>query len=179
MTILVFFNRSVHQSSSERLCVSWSTACIASAASVPSIRIYTFVPSGGVSVIRSSTAFVVHFLSIVADSHIRMKRKHGAHEPRFRPDVMPPSYRDFLFQLLDSIALICHTTRRRRHVSHDRFNRSAHRLCPPRVNVFVLTRSASPLAFVKDDVFCLGMPPRHTRPRSGTTGLSEWSRNAT
>jgi hypothetical protein len=76
-------------------------------------------------------AFAVDFRSIVADSDVGMKREHGAHEPGFRPDVMPLSYCDFLFQLLDSIVLICQATRRRRHVSHDCFNRSAHRFCPP------------------------------------------------
>src|SRR5882757_432796 len=102
-----------------------------------------------------------------------MKRKHGAHEPGFRPDVTPPlSYRDFLFQLLDSVALICHTTRRRHHVSHDCFNRSAHRFCPPLVEVFVLTRSASHLAFGKDDVSCLDMPTRHTRTSCGIEALA-------
>src|SRR6266481_3125405 len=55
-----------------------------------------------------------------------MKREHGAHEPGFRPDVTPLSYRDFLFQLLDSVALICQATRRWCHVSHDCFNGSAH-----------------------------------------------------
>jgi len=35
----------------------------------------------------------------------------------------------------------------------------------------MLTRSVSSLAFVKDDVFCLGMPPRHTQPRSGNYGF--------
>src|SRR2546429_1386981 len=97
-----------------------------------------------------------------------MKRKHGAHELGFRPDIMPLFYRDFLFQFPDSIALICHTTRRRRHVSHDCFNRSAHRFCPPLVEVFVLTRSASHMAFGKDDVSCLDMPTRHTRTSRGT-----------
>src|SRR5438876_6534910 len=101
-----------------------------------------------------------------------MKRKHGAHELGFRPDIMPLFYHDFLFQLLDSVALICHTTRRRRHVSHDYFNRSAHRFCPPLVEVFVLTRSASPLAFVKDDVSCLDMPARHTRTSRGIEALA-------
>src|SRR5437660_12380457 len=97
-----------------------------------------------------------------------MKREHGAHEPRFRPDVMPLLYRDFLFQLLDSIPWMCRTTRRRRHVPHDCFNCSAHRFCPPLVEVFVLTRSASHLAFGKDDVSCLDMPTRHTRTSRGT-----------
>src|SRR5438445_8202383 len=97
-----------------------------------------------------------------------MKREHGAHEPRFRPDVMPLLYRDFLFQLLDSIPWMCRTTRRRRHVPHDCFNCSAHRFCPPLVEVFVLTRSASHLAFGKDDVSCLDMPTRHTRTGRGT-----------
>src|SRR6267378_868468 len=101
-----------------------------------------------------------------------MKREHGAHEPRFRPDVMPLSYRDFLFQLLDSIALIGHTTRRRRHVSHNCFNCSAHRFCPPLVEVFVLTRSVSHLAFGKDDVTCLDMPTRHTRTSRGIEALA-------
>src|SRR5439155_22126264 len=94
------------------------------------------------------------------------------HEPRFRPDVMPLLYRDFLFQLLDSVALICQTTRRRRHVSHDCFNRSAHRFCPPWVNVFMLTPSASHLAFGKDDVSCLDMPTRHTRTSRGIEALA-------
>src|SRR5438309_10039904 len=101
-----------------------------------------------------------------------MKREHGAHKPRFRPDVMPLLYRDFLFQLLDSIPWMCRTTRRRRHVPHDYFNRSAHRFCPPLVEVFVLTRSASPLAFVKDDVSCLDMPARHTRTSRGIEALA-------
>src|SRR5882724_3212637 len=113
-------------------------------------------------------AFAVDFRSIVADSDIGMKRKHGAHKPGFRPDVMPLFYRDFLFQLLDSIALMCRTTRRRRHVLHDCFNCSAHRFCPPLVEVFVLIRSASHLAFGKDDVSCLDMPTRHTRTSRGT-----------
>src|SRR5437016_9713297 len=97
-----------------------------------------------------------------------MKRKHGAHKPRFRPDVMPLLCRDFLFQLLDSIPWMCRTTRRRRHVPHDCFNCSAHRFCPPLVAVFILTRSASHLAFGKDDVSCLDMPTRHTRTSRGT-----------
>src|SRR5438132_2465697 len=97
-----------------------------------------------------------------------MKREYGAHEPRFRPDVMRLLDRDFLFQLLDSVALICQTTRRRRHVSLDCFNRSAHRFCPPLVEVFMLTRSTSHLAFGKDDVSCLDMPTRHTRTSRGT-----------
>src|SRR5438132_9321547 len=101
-----------------------------------------------------------------------MKREHGAHEPRFRPDVMPLLYRDFLFQLLDSIPWMCRTTRRRRHVPHDCFNCSAHRFCPPLVEVFVLTRSASHLAFGKDDVSCLDMPTRHTRTSRGTEALA-------
>ncbi len=75
-------------------------------------------------------------------------------------------YRDFLFQLLNSIALMCRTTLRERRVSHDRFNRSAHCFCPPWVKVFMLTRSVSHLRFVKDDVFCLDMPNRHAAPRS-------------
>src|SRR5437899_10158831 len=81
---------------------------------------------------------------------------------------MPLFYRDLPFHLLDSIALIGHTTRRRRHVSHDCFNCSAHSFCPPLVEVFVLTRSASHLAFGKDDVSCLDMPSRHTRTSRGT-----------
>src|SRR6266403_6104756 len=85
---------------------------------------------------------------------------------------MPLLYRDFLFQLLDSIALICHTTRRRRHVSHVCFNCSAHSFCPPLVEVFVLTRSASHLVFGKDDVSCLDMPARHTRTSRGTEALA-------
>src|SRR5258708_36910935 len=101
-----------------------------------------------------------------------MKRAHGAHELRFRPDVMPLLYRDFVFQLLDSVALICQTTRRRRHVSHDCFNCSAHRFCPPLVEVFVLTRSVSHLAFGKDDVSCLDMPTRHTRASRGIEALA-------
>src|SRR6266403_1695580 len=113
-------------------------------------------------------AFAVDFRSIVADSDIGMKRKHGAHEPRFRPDVMPLFYRDLPFHLLDSIALIGHTTRRRRHVSHDCFNCSAHRFCPPLVEVFLLTRSTSRLAFGKDDVSGLDMPTWHTRISRGT-----------
>src|SRR5882762_5091991 len=36
------------------------------------------------------------------------------------------------------------------------------------VEVFVLTRSASHLAFGKDDVSCLDMPTRHTRTSRGT-----------
>src|SRR5947208_4919950 len=101
-----------------------------------------------------------------------MKREQGAHESRFRPDVMPLFYRDFLFQLLDSIALICQPTRRRRHMSHDCFNCSAHRFCPPLVEVFVLTRSVSHLAFGKDDVSCLDMPTRHTRTSRGIAALA-------
>src|SRR5438094_3234651 len=101
-----------------------------------------------------------------------MKREQGAHEPRFRPDVMPFFYRDFLFQLLDFVALICQTTRRRRHVSHDCFNCSAHRFCPPLVEVFVLTLSASNPAFGKDDVSCLDMPTRHTRTSRGIEALA-------
>src|SRR5947209_9448204 len=101
-----------------------------------------------------------------------MKREHGAHEPGFRPDVMPLLYRDFLFQLLDSIPWMCRTTRRRRHVPHDCFNCSAHRFCPPLVEVFVLTRSASHLAFGKDDVSCLLMPSRHSWIDSGTSAPS-------
>src|SRR6266480_5427460 len=85
---------------------------------------------------------------------------------------MPLFYRDFLFQLLDSIALMCRTTRRRRYVSHDCFNCSAHRLCPPLVAVFILTRSASHPAFGKDDVSCLDMPSGHTRTSRGTEALA-------
>src|SRR6266404_1248495 len=81
---------------------------------------------------------------------------------------MPLLYRDFLFQLLDSVALICHTTRRCRHVPHDCFNCSAHSFCPPLVEVFVLTPSASHPAFGKDDVSCLDMPTPHTRTSRGT-----------
>src|SRR5437899_8438714 len=113
-------------------------------------------------------AFAVDFRSIVADSDIGMKRKHGAHKPGFRPDVMPLFYRDFLFQLLDSIPWIGRAIRRWYHVSHDCFNCSAHRFCPPLVEVFMLTRSASHLAFGKDDVSCLDMPTRHTRTSRGT-----------
>src|SRR6266550_5506664 len=117
-------------------------------------------------------AFAVDFRSIVADSDIGMKRKHGAHEPGFRPDVMPLFYRDFLFQLLCSIPWNSRATRRRRHVPHDCFNCSAHRFCPPLVEVFVLTRSPSHLAFGKDDVSCLDMPTRHTRTSRGTEALA-------
>src|SRR6266404_2884867 len=85
---------------------------------------------------------------------------------------MPLFYRDFLFQLLDSIPWMCRTTRRRRHVPHDCFNCSAHRFCPPLVEVFVLTRSASHLAFGKDDVSCLDMPTRHTRTDRGTEAFA-------
>src|SRR5881227_1236038 len=105
-----------------------------------------------------------------------MKREQGAHESRFRPDVMPLLYRDFLFQLLDSVALICHTTRRRRHVPRDCFNCSAHRLCPPLVAVFILTRSASHPAFGKDDVSCLDMPTWHTRTSRGIEALALFRR---
>src|SRR2546421_4523766 len=101
-----------------------------------------------------------------------MKRKHGAHKPGFRPDVTPLFYRDLPFHLLDSIALICQPTRRRRHMSHDCFNCSAHRFCPPLVEVFVLTRSVSHLAFGKDDVSCLDMPTRHTRTSRGIAALA-------
>src|SRR5256885_14039930 len=85
---------------------------------------------------------------------------------------MPLLCLDFLFQLLDSVALICHTPRRCRHVPHDCFNCSAHSFCPPLVEVFVLTRSASHLAFGKDDVSCLDMPSRHTRTSRGIEALA-------
>src|SRR4029077_6562760 len=41
-------------------------------------------------------------------------------------------------------------------------------ILPPSFEVFVLTRSASHLAFGKDDVSCLDMPTRHTRTSRGT-----------
>src|SRR5438093_5427928 len=43
---------------------------------------------------------------------------------------------------------------------------------PPLFEVFVLTRSASHLAFGKDDVSCLDMPTRHTRTSRGTQALA-------
>src|SRR5438270_14021232 len=89
---------------------------------------------------------------------------------------MPLFYRDLPLHLLDSIALNYQSTRRRRHMSHDCFNCSAHRFCPPLGEVFVLTRSASHLAFGKDDVSCLDMPTRHTRTGRGIEALALFRR---
>ena len=45
--------------------------------------------------------------------------KHTDEAVKIARTVASAEPKDFLFQLLDSVALICHTTRRRRHVSHD------------------------------------------------------------
>src|SRR5438132_503217 len=71
--------------------------------------------------------FAIHFLAVVTHTHVGMKRHHCAYESGFRPDVMPLLYGEFPLQFLCSIPLIGDPIRRRRHVSHDYFNCSAHR----------------------------------------------------